>query len=127
MVDSTLPRSVLAAALVAVTFGALTVVSGGIALFGGVDMGAVVPFVLWFNFLAGFAYIAAGLGLWFKARRAWWLCLSILVAALIVLAFFATHIARGGAFEPRTVGALLLRSGIWAAIATVAYRERLSD
>ena len=51
------------AAIVAIVFGALTIISGGRALFGGVDMGAVVPFVLWFNFLAGFAYVAAGLGL----------------------------------------------------------------
>lgn len=49
------------AAIVAIVFGALTIISGGRALFGGVDMGAVVPFVLWFNFLAGFAYVAAGL------------------------------------------------------------------
>jgi len=127
MVDSTLSRSVLVGAVVAIFFGALTAASGGIALFGDVDMGAVVPFVLWFNFLAGFAYILAGLGLWLRVRRAWWLCAAILAATLIVLAFFAIHIAQGSAFEPRTVGALLLRSGIWAVIATVAYRARPRD
>lgn len=37
------------AAVVAVIFGLLTVISGGRALFGDVDMGAVVSFVLWFN------------------------------------------------------------------------------
>jgi len=125
MVERTLSRPALVAAVVALAFGALTVVSGGMALFSGMDMGAVVPFVLWFNFLAGFAYIVAGLALWFKARRAWWLCAAILVATLIVVAFFALHLAQGGPFEPRTVGALLLRSGIWAVIATVAYRARL--
>ena len=57
------------AAAVAVVFGILTVVSGGRALFGGADMGAVVPFVLWFNFLAGFVYVIAGLGLW--SGRPW--------------------------------------------------------
>ena len=41
------PRSQTVAAAVAVIFGLLTIVSGGRALFGGVDMGAVVPFVLW--------------------------------------------------------------------------------
>jgi len=122
MPDTKLSRSVLAAAVVAIVFGALTVVSGGIALFGGADMGAVVPVVLWFNFLAGFAYIAAGLALWFKDRRAWWLSALILAATLVVLAYFVFHVAQGGAYEPRTVGALLLRSGVWAAIATVAYR-----
>ena len=41
----------------AIAFGLVTLISGGSALFGLVDMGAVVPFVLWFNFLAGFAYV----------------------------------------------------------------------
>ena len=34
------------AALLAIAFGLLTIMSGGTALFGTVDMGAVVPFVL---------------------------------------------------------------------------------
>lgn len=46
-------------AMVAVLFGWLTVLSGGRTLFGGeaarLAAGAVVPFVLWFNFVAGFA------------------------------------------------------------------------
>jgi len=48
------PLSLTIAASVAIVFGALTIVAGGRALFGGADMGAVVPFVLWFNFCAGF-------------------------------------------------------------------------
>ncbi|GAA4135280.1 hypothetical protein ACFFTN_26610 [Aminobacter aganoensis] len=52
--------SVSIAAGVAVAFGLATVLSGGRALFGDVDMGAVVSFVLWFNFLAGFAYVLSG-------------------------------------------------------------------
>ena len=63
------PLSLTLAAAIAVVFGALTIFAGGRALFGGADMGAVVPYVLWFNFLAGFAYVAAGLGLW---RGAGW-------------------------------------------------------
>ena len=51
------------ASIVAIIFGLLTIVSGGGALFGKADMGAVVPFVLWFNFFAGFAYVVAGFGL----------------------------------------------------------------
>ena len=52
------PLSHSISAVVAIVFGLATVISGGRALFGGADMGAVVPFVLWFNFLAGFAYVA---------------------------------------------------------------------
>lgn len=65
------------AALVAMSFGALTIVSGGKTLMGAIDMGAVVSFVLWFNTAAGFFYVAIGLGLWLG--RAWtfpWLLAS---------------------------------------------------
>jgi len=61
---TTRSRTLTITAAVATVFGLLTIVSGGRALFGGVDMGAAVPFVLWFNFLAGFAYVLAGIGLW---------------------------------------------------------------
>ena len=44
----------LIAAIVALLFGALTILSGGRTLFGGLEaraaMGDAVPFVLWFNF-----------------------------------------------------------------------------
>ena len=71
-------RSLTVAAIIAIAFGLLTLVSGGRALFGGADMGAVVPFVLWFNFLAGFAYVAAGLGFWFRTDWATVLSMSSL-------------------------------------------------
>ncbi|SDX98525.1 hypothetical protein SAMN05444358_1294, partial [Ruegeria halocynthiae] len=42
-------------------FSLLTIFSGGTALFGGATakaaVGDAVPFVLWFNFLAGFVYL----------------------------------------------------------------------
>jgi hypothetical protein len=47
-------------AISAIVFGAMTVLAGGIALFGPLEsraaLGNTVPFVLWFNLLAGFAY-----------------------------------------------------------------------
>lgn len=105
------------AAAVAVVFGILTVVSGGRALFGGADMGAVVPFVLWFNFLAGFIYVIAGLGLWAGRPWAGRLSLAVLVATALVFVGFGVHVARGGAYEMRTVGAMSVRTAVWAAIA----------
>ena len=49
----------------AFVFGVMTILSGGRALFGGdatqAAVGDAVAFVLWFNFLAGFAYVAASL------------------------------------------------------------------
>lgn len=105
------------AGLFAVVFGILTIVSGGSTLFAGLDMGAVVPFVLWFNFLAGFAYVLAGVGLWREERWAPWLAMVIAAATIIVALSFVIHVARGLPFEPRTVGALTLRCGIWIWIA----------
>jgi len=118
------PLALTAAAIVAIVFGLLTVASGGRALFGGVDMGAVVPFVLWFNFGAGFAYVLAGIGLWRNAGWAPMLSLAIASATVAVFAAFLWHVATGGAWEPRTMGAMTLRSITWLAIAALALRSR---
>ena len=115
------------AALVALAFGALTIASGGRVLFGPdaarAAAGHYVPFVLWFNFLAGFAYVAAGAGLWYWRRWAAWLALGIAAASALVFAAFGVHIALGGAFEPRTVAAMTLRTAFWVAIAVAAQRR----
>ena len=117
----------LIAAIVALVFGALTVFSGGRALFGGADaraaVGDAVPFVLWFNFLAGFAYVVAGIGLLLRHRPALWLSLGILVATGLVFLAFGVHVLKGGAYEMRTVGAMILRIAVWAAISVVAIRN----
>jgi len=118
------PKGQIAAALVAVVFGALTVLSGGRALFGGAAVGDAVPFVLWFNFLSGFAYIFAGAGIWL--RKGWAPGLAALLAVAIVGMFglFGLHIAQGGAFEMRTVGAMALRAGVWVFIALYLHRMK---
>lgn len=108
----------------AIGFGLLTVISGGSALFGDIDMGAVVPFVLWFNFLAGFAYVVAGGLLWRGNALAFPAALLIFVATVVVLLAFAGHVVMGGGFEMRTVGAITLRSVFWAAMVWVAARNR---
>jgi hypothetical protein len=116
-----------AAALVAGIFGVLTVYSGGTVLFGGpaarAAAGEVVPFVLWFNFLAGFAYVAAAIGLW--PGRAWGAWAAVAIAAMTALTFvlLGVHAALGGAFEMRTVWAMMLRTVVWAAIAALAFRK----
>lgn len=113
--------------LLAGLFGLATVVSGGRVLLGPAEArtaaGQVVPFVLWFNFAAGFAYLAAAAGL-ARARR-WGALLSLTIASATALVFlaFGLHVLRGGAFEARTVAAMTLRTGIWAAIAAVACRR----
>jgi hypothetical protein len=117
-------RSLTAVAIIALAFGFLTIVSGGRALFGGADMGAVVPFVLWFNFLAGFAYIIAGLGLWYRTGWATGLAIAIALATGAVFAVFLWEVWRGTAFEARTMGAMALRLLIWVVISVVAARVK---
>lgn len=106
----------------AMAFGLLTLLSGGKALFGTADMGAVVPFVLWFNFIAGFAYVVGGLLLWRGHRFALPVALAILFATAIVFAAFGLRVASGGAYEMRTVGAMALRTGFWAVMAWTAWK-----
>ena len=111
-------------AVLAVAFGGLTLIEGGSVLF--VDgaarraAGNYVPFVLWFNFLAGFAYVTAGVGLWARRRWARWLSLAIGGATLAVFAAFGAHVLAGGAYEMRTVFAMTLRTGFWAIVAALA-------
>lgn len=115
------------AAVVAVLFGLLTIRSGGAVIFGGDEArraaGAYVGFVVWFNFLAGFAYVVAGVGLWARRRWAVQLAIAIVAATLAVFVAFGVHAAIGGAWEPRTAAAMVLRSTVWAAIAWVAWRR----
>lgn len=120
------PSSV--ASVVAVVFGVLTIVSGGNVLFGGAAAqaaaGNVVLFVLWFNFLSGFLYILAGVGI--AMRRRWAIALSFALAAGIAVVFvlFGLRAYQGVDFEMRTVGAMALRLAVWIVIAAIAYRNR---
>ncbi len=115
------------AVVVAVLFGSLTIISGGSVLFNATAQqaaGNYVGFVLWFNFLAGFAYVVAGVGLWYGQRWAVWLSLAIALASLAVFAAFGIHILSGGSYESRTVAAMTLRTGIWFVIFTIAYQNK---
>jgi hypothetical protein len=113
-------------AAVAVAFGLLTITEGGTVLFGSEAArraaGNYVPFVLWFNFLAGFVYVVAGAGLWAHRRWAVWLALSVVIGTAAVFAAFGIAILLGGAFEMRTVAAMILRTTVWALI--FAYTSR---
>jgi len=111
----------------AIVFGVLTVATGSMTLRGAIDMGAVISFVLWFNFLAGFAYVACGVLLWRGNRAAFPLALIILAGTLAVFAAFAWHALSGGTYELRTLGAMTLRAGFWVALVWVAWRLRTAE
>ena len=114
-------------ALVAVLFGVLTIKSGGQVLFGSesfqVAAGNFVPFVLWFNFMAGFAYLIAGIGIALHKQWAVWLSLLIAISTLLVFAAFGLHIFVDGAYEIRTVVAMTLRSTVWTVISVLLCRN----
>jgi len=114
-------------ALLAGVFGLLTIISGGRALFGGAEaraaVGAYVPFVLWFNFLAGFAYLAAAYGMAFGRRWAFGLAGTIAAATLAVFVLFGVAVALGVPFEARTVGAMILRSAFWLTVVVLLRRN----
>ena len=97
-------------------------------MFGGLesraDFGNVVPFVLWFNFLAGFVYIVTGVGLLLYKRWAVYASLFVAVSTILVFVAFGVHVISGGAYERRTIGALMIRSFFWIAVTFVSMRAR---
>ena len=113
-----------AISLVASIFGLLTIKEGGAVLFGSEEAraaaGNYVPFVLWFNFTAGFAYVLTGAGLWMQKRWAVWLAVAIAAATALTFMAFGAHIYSGGVYEQRTVIAMSLRTLIWTVIAALA-------
>ncbi|MBE9503516.1 MAG: hypothetical protein IME96_05015 [Proteobacteria bacterium] len=112
---------------IAVIFGLLTIKSGGMVLFGGSSFqkaaGNYVPFVLWFNFIAGFIYLLAGTGIWMRQAWSVWLSLLIAIATIIVFVILGLHIFEGGKYETRTVAAMSLRSLVWLSIFIFSYRK----
>lgn len=113
-------------AIFTVVFGLATIKAGGSVLFGDGEArqaaGAYLPFVVWFNFFAGFGYIVGGIGIF--QRKTW----SVLVAAslaigtLITFAFFLNHVISGGAYEVRTMLAMTLRATVWIVATVTAWR-----
>ena len=114
-------------ALAAAAFGALTIFSGGMVLFGPKAAqdaaGNAVPFVVIFNTAAGFAYLIGAYLLWRNHPLARWIALAIGVATLIVLAGFALAALTGTAVELRTALALPFRAGVWLLIAWALGRQ----
>ena len=104
----------------AIGFGVMTLKSGGFALFGGDAgkqfAGKYVPFILWFNFIAGFFYIISGLGIVLKKR--WGVVIAKILALSTVVVFlaFAGIVLLGMEYEMRTVGAMTVRSVFWIVV-----------
>ncbi len=106
---------------VAVLFGIATVISGGsniLTLWQAPDSALkIVPFVLFFNFAAGFAYVAAGLGLILKRRWGRALAIAIAAANVLVLAGLGVWILSDRPYEMRTLVAMSFRTVFWLGVA----------
>ncbi len=115
--------------LLAFVFGLLTLKSGGSVLFFDGEprqaAGNYVPFVLWFNFLAGFVYLVTAISLWLMRPWAAWLSLLLAGSTLVIFAALGLYILNGGEYEMRTVAAMALRSGVWLVISVFTWRRFL--
>ncbi len=113
-------------AFVFLVFGVMTIMSGGRALFTEVGVstrGNIVPLVLWFNFIAGFFYIIAGIST-FKLKA----CvkkLSVLLAILNILVwlYLVNHIYQGGLYENKTLVAMTFRTVFWISFAIYFHKS----
>lgn len=119
-----------AMSFLAMIFGLATLKEGGsVAFFDGTARtaaGNYVPFVLWFNFVAGFAYLFAGIQLLRSKPAASKLAVAIAGSTVLVFVALSVWIALGYPFETRTVVAMTLRSIFWVAFAVITNRFRLS-
>jgi len=114
-------------AVFAFLFGIVTLYKSGNVLFGPQSardaVGNFVPFVVWFNFFAGFLYVAVAVHIWLGRSCALRGALVIAATTSLVAGFFAWHVMSGGLFEMQTVGALAIRTGFWSVVAVLLYRR----
>ncbi len=120
------PAWVWICATVATLFGLLTIKSGGSVLFIDGEArqaaGQYVSFVLWFNFLAGFFYVATGIGIWLQKPWSSTAAIIIALSTLLVFGALGVYIINGGVSEQRTTMAMVLRTLVWTFIAITAWR-----
>lgn len=113
------------ASLIAILFGLVTIKSGGMVLFFDGEArqaaGRYVPFILWFNFLAGFIYVITGIGLWLRKRWAVGLAIALALGTLAAFAALGLHIFSNGEYEMRTVAAMAIRTVVWITIAGISW------
>lgn len=116
----------LVAGIVAMVFGVVTLVEGGRMVFGSPEVwaaaGNVVPWVLYFNFSAGFVYVLTGGLTVLKKPVAAKLAVALAIANVLVLVSLFIFAATGGLFETRTMAAMGLRTVFWSVQAAVLYK-----
>lgn len=83
--------------------------------------GNYVLMVVWANFLCSLLYLLSSYG--FIMQRRWTFKLLIVAALILILALFGLviHIYVGGAFETKTIWAMIFRITITLGFALLAY------
>jgi hypothetical protein len=106
---------------VGMAFGAVSVVAGTRVL-AGVDRPdyVVLPWLVAYNVAAGVAGVVAGAGIWMWQRWGATAASSLAGAHAAVLGLLAGMRLMGGAVATDSLGAMLLRSVVWLAIAGAA-------
>ena len=116
---SYIPAFILAA------FGGLTVFMSGSVILDLFDIrakeGNYVPFIVWTNQLAGWAYLVAVYGFITKQKWTFRILLSVLIVLVIAFIGLKMHINAGGIFEEKTVKAMMFRMTITEVMAGIAY------
>lgn len=119
------PVAIWIFSIIALIFGGLTIKSGGLVLFTDGEFhqqqGNFVPFVVWVNFISGFAYIVAAVGLFQMQRWAGYMAYLIAIVTALTYILFGMHVMNDGLYEMQTVIAMAIRTSLWVVISLVAY------
>ncbi len=126
-INNKIPTKIKILSAAAIFFGILTIKSGGSVLFidglDRVEAGNYVPIILWFNFFAGFFYIAGGVAVLLNIRVGQYIANSLLAITLIMFAYLGFHILTGGLYEPRTLIAMIIRISFWALASILLFKQ----
>ena len=113
--------------LFTIVFGIMTVFAGGNALFtesGRLAAGKIIPLVLWYNFIAGFFYVAAGVAMFKQKSAAIRIAMFLANSSFAVYFALLVHVFKGNDYEVRTLIAMTFRTVYWIAIATITFKTR---
>ncbi len=119
------PASIWMFSIIALIFGGLTIRSSGLVLFTTGEFhqqqGDFVPFVVWTNFICGFAYVITATGLFLMKPWATYLACLITLVTVTAYIFFGMHVINGGLYEMQTIVAMAIRTLFWTGISWLAY------
>lgn len=111
----------------AILFGLATIKEGGSVLFlngsARAEAGNFVPFVLIFNFIAGFFYATAGALLLKRKHWATNIAIGLLAGNLLVFGLLGFHILAAKPYELRTVVAMSIRTSFWLLVTIVLHHS----